>query len=57
MILADTSAWVEYLRATGSATDRRVTELIGGDIRACRAHRPMRGARFEVVLPLSSSAS
>jgi predicted nucleic acid-binding protein len=31
VILADTSAWVEYLRATGSATDRRVTELIGGD--------------------------
>ncbi|MFO8151596.1 MAG: PIN domain nuclease [Trueperaceae bacterium] len=29
MILADSSAWVEYDRATGSAVDRRLTELIG----------------------------
>lgn len=28
MILADTSAWVEYDRATGSAVDRRLTRLI-----------------------------
>ena len=28
MILADTSAWVEFDRATGSAADRRVAELI-----------------------------
>jgi len=28
MILADTSAWVEYDRASGSAVDRRITELI-----------------------------
>lgn len=28
MILADTSAWVEYDRATGSAVDRRVADLI-----------------------------
>jgi predicted nucleic acid-binding protein len=28
MILADTSAWVEYDRATGSAVDRRLTELV-----------------------------
>ena len=28
MILADSSAWVEYDRATGSAVDRRLTELI-----------------------------
>jgi predicted nucleic acid-binding protein len=28
VILADTSAWVEYDRATGSATDRRLLELI-----------------------------
>ncbi len=28
MILADTSAWVEYDRASGSAVDLRVTELI-----------------------------
>lgn len=28
MILADTSAWVEYDRATGSRVDRRLVELI-----------------------------
>jgi predicted nucleic acid-binding protein len=28
VILADTSAWVEYDRATGSPVDRRLTELI-----------------------------
>lgn len=28
MILADTSAWVEYDRATGSAVDVRLTDLI-----------------------------
>ncbi len=34
MILVDTSAWVEFDRATDSATDRRLTELISseGDI-------------------------
>jgi hypothetical protein len=31
VILADTSAWVEYDRATDSSVDRRVTELIEGD--------------------------
>ncbi len=31
MILADTSAWVEYDRATGSTVDRRVAELIDQD--------------------------
>jgi predicted nucleic acid-binding protein len=31
MILADTSAWVEYDRATGSAVDRRLTDLIAED--------------------------
>lgn len=31
MILADTSAWVEYDRATGSPADRRMTELIATD--------------------------
>ena len=28
MILVDTSAWIEYDRATGSAVDRRLSELI-----------------------------
>ena len=31
MILADTSAWVEYLRGTGSPVHRRLRELIEGD--------------------------
>lgn len=31
MILADTSAWVEYDRATESRVDRRLAELIAGD--------------------------
>ena len=28
MILADTSAWIEYLRATGSVTDLHMIELV-----------------------------
>lgn len=31
MILADTSAWVEYDRATGSPVDQRLAELIADD--------------------------
>ncbi|MBK5223087.1 MAG: PIN domain nuclease [Acidimicrobiia bacterium] len=31
MILVDTSAWVEYDRATGSAVDRRLHDLIAND--------------------------
>ena len=31
MILADTSAWVEYDRATGSPVDDRVSELVADD--------------------------
>jgi predicted nucleic acid-binding protein len=31
LILADTSAWVEYDRATGGAVDRRLAELIAED--------------------------
>ena len=31
MILADTSAWVEYDRTTGSRVDRRMAELIAAD--------------------------
>lgn len=31
MILADTSAWVEYDRATGSAADGRIAELLDAD--------------------------
>lgn len=34
MILADTSAWIEYNRATGSSVDQRLTALIdkGGPV-------------------------
>ena len=35
MILVDTSAWVEYDRATGSAADRRLTGLIRADGPVC----------------------
>jgi hypothetical protein len=31
MILVDSSAWIEYLRDTGSATCRRVDELLSTD--------------------------
>ena len=31
MILADTSAWIEFDRATGSSVDLRVSELISAD--------------------------
>ena len=31
MILVDTSAWVEYDRATGSTADRRIAELIADE--------------------------
>lgn len=30
MILADTSAWIEYDRATGSAVHRQLRDLLGG---------------------------
>lgn len=30
-ILADSSAWIEYDRATGSSIDQRLTALIGSD--------------------------
>jgi len=31
VILADTSAWIEYDRATGSAVDRRLSQLIAAE--------------------------
>jgi len=31
VILADTSAWVEYLRATGSPVHRRMRQLVNAD--------------------------
>ena len=39
MILVDTSAWVEYLRNTGSRACRLVDELLTKDIAVCDAVR------------------
>ncbi|CAN5383224.1 type II toxin-antitoxin system toxin ribonuclease VapC11 [soil metagenome] len=35
MILIDTSAWVEFLRDTGSPVCRQVDRLLGGEIATC----------------------
>ncbi len=52
MILIDTSAWVEFLRDTGSNTCDRVETLIGSDIATCDAVRMevLAGARDEQAL-------
>lgn len=49
MILIDTSAWVEFLRDTGSPACQRVDELLAGDIATCDAIRMevLSGARDE----------
>lgn len=39
MILVDTSAWIEFLRDTGSPTCGRVDEALGGEIAICEAIR------------------
>lgn len=39
MILVDTSAWIEFLRDTGSPTCLRVDEALGGEIAICEAIR------------------
>jgi predicted nucleic acid-binding protein len=39
MILIDTSAWIEFLRDTGSSVCLRVDELLGGDIVICEPVR------------------
>ena len=39
MILVDTSAWIEFLRDTGSPTCVRVDEALGGQIAICEAIR------------------
>ncbi|MGV1010273.1 MAG: type II toxin-antitoxin system VapC family toxin [Dermatophilaceae bacterium] len=46
MILADTSAWVEYDRATGSPVDQRITELIRDGNEALAVSEP---AMMEVL--------
>jgi predicted nucleic acid-binding protein len=49
LILIDTSAWVEFLRNTGSAVCERVDELMGSRIATCDAVRMevLAGARDE----------
>ena len=49
LILIDTSAWVEFLRDTGSAVCQRVDDLLDGDIATCHPVRMelLAGARDE----------
>jgi predicted nucleic acid-binding protein len=49
MILIDTSAWVEFLRGTGSAACVRVEELLASEIATCHPIRMevLAGARDE----------
>lgn len=49
MILVDTSAWVEFLRDTGSPVCERVDRLLDGDIAICPPVRMevLAGARDE----------
>lgn len=49
MILVDTSAWVEFLRDTGSPVCARVDELLDADIATCHPIRMevLAGARDE----------
>lgn len=49
MTLIDTSAWVEFLRDSGSAVCGRVVDLLGGDIVTCHPVRMelLAGARDE----------
>ena len=39
MILVDTSAWIEFLRDTGTPACLRVEELLGADLATCDAIR------------------
>lgn len=39
MILVDTSAWIEFLRDTGSPVCERVDGLLGGELATCDAVR------------------
>jgi hypothetical protein len=49
VILVDTSAWVEFLRDTGSPVCRRVDEILGGGLVTCDPIRMelLAGARDE----------
>lgn len=52
MILIDTSAWIEFLRDTGSPACRRVDELLGTGFATCHPVRMevLAGARDDVHL-------
>ena len=52
MVLIDTSAWVEFLRDTGSTVCRRVDELLDAEIAVCDTIRMevLAGARDELHL-------
>ncbi|MEJ7766105.1 MAG: PIN domain nuclease, partial [Acidimicrobiales bacterium] len=52
MILIDTSAWVEFLRGTGSPACDQVDRLLGADIATCHPVRMevLAGARHEAHL-------
>ncbi len=49
MILVDTSAWVEFLRDTGSSVCQRVDDLLDGEMATCHPIRMeiLAGARDE----------
>jgi predicted nucleic acid-binding protein len=49
MILVDTSAWIEFLRDTGSPVCTRVDQLLDGDLATCAPVRMevLAGARNE----------
>ncbi len=49
MILVDSSAWIEFLRGTGSAVNARVRELVGAELATCDPVRleVLAGARSE----------
>ena len=49
MILADTSAWVEFVRDTGSAACNRLDDALDGEVANCDAIRMevLAGARSE----------
>jgi predicted nucleic acid-binding protein len=52
MILIDTSAWIEFLRDTGSPVSRRVDELLDAPIATCHPVRMevLAGARSDTHL-------
>ena len=52
MILVDSSAWIEFLRDTGSPACQRVDELLSGDIAICDpvTMEVLAGARSEAHL-------